>query len=52
MFQTKFTEEIKTHILGSLTFLKKNDAVYEICALETHTQNVYYFLLLHCNNGL
>jgi hypothetical protein len=29
MFQTKFAEEIQTHILGSVTFLL-NRAVYEI----------------------
>jgi len=30
MFQTKFVEEIKTHILCSVTFFFKNHAVYEI----------------------
>jgi len=30
MFQTNIVEKIKTHILYSVTFLKKNRAVYEI----------------------
>jgi hypothetical protein len=30
MFQTKFVEEIKTHILRSVTFSPENRAVYEI----------------------
>jgi len=29
-FQTKVVEEINTHILYSITFFKKNRAVYEI----------------------
>jgi hypothetical protein len=30
MFQTKFVEKIKTHILCSVTFFSENRAVYEI----------------------
>jgi hypothetical protein len=30
MFQAKFVEKIKTHILYSITFFSKNRAVYEI----------------------
>ena len=30
MFQTKVVKDIKTHILGSITFFFENRAVYEI----------------------
>ena len=30
MFETKFVEKIKTHILCSVTFFYENRAVYEI----------------------
>jgi hypothetical protein len=30
MFQTKFVEELKTHILCSVTFFSENHTVYEI----------------------
>jgi hypothetical protein len=30
MFQTKVAEELKTHILCSITFFSENPAVYEI----------------------
>jgi hypothetical protein len=37
MFQTKVTEEIKTHILVSITFFK-NRAVHEICGKILYRQ--------------
>jgi len=30
MFETKFVEKMKTHILGSVTFFSKNRATYAL----------------------
>ena len=62
MFQTKVVDKIKTHILYSITFSQQLchlwDNVEKYCVLhagyqrlQTHTHNVYYVLLFHCNSG-
>jgi len=51
MFQTKFVEKIKTHILCSANFFSQNRAVYEITWKNIVEQSglfIYLFISVDC----